>query len=722
MSDEKEEDDFNGGVGSSMIAHSLPQTSSTGVPMSLLGVTTEEKEEQALNISLTDRREMMFDTVTDLIVKLAEQDPVLLFIDDLQWIDGASAQLLHHLTRHIRNSRVFIMGAYRPEELTREEEFPMESVLDRMREERLFEEIELDRLDFKNSSMMIKNILQSEDLPQSFLLMLFRETEGNPYYITEILNSMVDEGVIDPYSYDWNPEETLSDVMIPPSIKDITSRRIERLNREEKKVLMYASVVGTEFDFQVLERSMGIDVIELLDIIDELENRGLIHETETGDEEVFRFNHVQIRLTMYSSMGKSRKRVLHNQIGKAIEDVYQDDLDDHIFALSRHFFEGKNYEKAYDYSLKAAEKAIGSFAIEYAIEHYLNAREALKRISTDDKDEEEMKIVGQIGDLAYEVSDWEIAKDAFEDLLELSKKMDDRAMEAEALRMLGHILKELQDYTDADRYYERSLKISEEIGDKRGIADSNKGLGYIHWRQGMFEEAIEHYKTAVEVAEEAGADSIRSLTYIDMGNTYAHRGENDRAIEYYNKAIPTLTERSSWRELARAHNNLGDQLMKKGEWELALENFDKTIDYAKKIGCKMFIGWGYFNKAEALGGMGEPKKGEIYANRAESIVRNLNDMVGVSSVYRVKGILKKAEGRYDEALDFMWKAMEAIAEIDIPFTKAETKYNIGTIYLAKGDVDKARMYFEDARSTFIRIGAKQLLNKTEERLEALADG
>ncbi len=711
----KEEEDS---VNPSVIGSTTPQTRAGGIPMGLLGVTSEE-ENKTIDVSLSDRREMMFDKITGLVKELSDERPVLLFIDDLQWIDGASAQLLHHLIRHIRDSRVLILGAYRPEELIGDQDFPLGSVLDRMKEEKLVEEIKVDRLSFKDTSSMVKELLNSEDLPQSFLLTIYRETEGNPYYITEILNSMMEEGIIDPYSYDWNPEETLSDVIVPSSIKDITTRRIERLNKAEKKVLMYASVIGNEFDFRVLENSIKMDVLELLDIIDELENRGLIHEKENMDEEVFRFNHVQIRLTMYSTLGKSRRRVLHNHIGKAIEEIFIDDIDEYIFALSRHYYEGKNYQKAYDYSLKAAEKALNSFAIENAIEHFQNAMESLNKIELDDPEEKEIELLKQIGNLSFDVGDWDTATSVFNELLEISQNRENRKMESECLRMIAYILREIQEYSEAEKYYEKSLSISNEIGDLVGIADSNKGLGYIHWREGMFEESIEHYETAIEVAEKADEKSTLSLIYLDMGSTYAHRGDNDRAIEYYSKAIPTLVEENSWRELSRAYNNLGDQYMKKEEWDKAIENFDKTIDYAKKIGNKTLIAWGYFNKGEALAREGESKKALIYAKRAESIMRNLHDLVGISSVYRVRGIIERIEGNYEDALNHMWKAIDVIADLDIPFTKAETKYNIGVIYRCIGDIEKAKMYFEDARSTFDNIGAEQYLKKVESVLSEI---
>ncbi|MFO8110427.1 MAG: tetratricopeptide repeat protein, partial [Thermoplasmata archaeon] len=673
--------------------YSKDYTQSGGVAMSFLGLPAEE---DSVNISLSDRREMMFDKITNAITDLAEKKPVLLFIDDLQWIDDASAKLLHHLTRHIRDCRVFILGAYRPEELTDVEEVPMELVLERMREEKLVEEIGIGRFPLKKSSKIIKKILGTEHLPNTFLQMIHRETEGNPYYIKEIINSMVDEGIIDPYSYVWDPEEELTDIIIPSSIKDITTRRIERLDKDEKKVLMYASVIGPEFDFKILEKAINIPVYGLLDIVENLESRGIINEMTESEKEMFRFNHIQTRLIIYSNLGKSRRRVLHRLVGNAIEEVYENNLEEYVFALSRHFYQGRKYDKVYDYSLKAGEKSLSRYAIENAIDYFQKARESLQNIHVESSDEKDIALLRRIGSLAYDLSDWDTAQDTFREVLKIAKKRKYRKLEAKSLWYMGSVSKEIQKFSEGKKYYNRALKISEKIQDMEGIAESHQGLGHIHWREGEFEEAIEHFKTAVDMSKKADAKSILALTYVDMGNTYAHMGEIGTAIEHYLKAIPTLKENKSWVELARAHNNLGDQHMKKGEWDKAIENFDKTVEYGKKVGNKKHISWGYHNKAESLANKGDTKKASIYVKRSESILEKLNDLVGLSMVYRVRGIINRVDQNYDKALEFMRDALDVIADVDVPFVKAEIKYNIALTYLDKGDKEKAKIYFEDA--------------------------
>ncbi|MFW6038789.1 MAG: tetratricopeptide repeat protein [Candidatus Saliniplasma sp.] len=707
------------GMGAGTAVASSDSFSTSGRPMSLIEVGTKDRGDTK-NISISDEREAMFTEFLELIKGLSERKPIFLFIDDLQWIDVSSSQLLHFLARKVYDSKVFIVGAYRPEELkTREEELPLENILDRIKEERLVDIIDLERLGFQPVADMIKNRLKTKDLPESFLLMVYRESEGNPYYVIEILNSMMDEGVIDPYSYTWDPEEELTDISIPSSIKDITSRRIERLSKAEKDILMYASVIGTEFNFEILESSMDIDVIELLDVIESLQSKGLIQEIEDTEEEIYRFNHLQIRTTLYSNMGKSRKRILNKKIGDAIEEFYKDNLEEYYYSLSRHFYEGKVFDKAYEYSLNAAEQAINRYAVETALEHYERAIESLdKSKNVEDTDKKKMLHLEKIGQLSFDINKWAKGENAYNTLVEIASEMGDRKTEADALRGIAHIKKESQDFREADNIYQKALNIYEELNDLVGIADCQRGLGYLRWREGNFEEAVEHYQTSIEKGKEAGENSILALTYIEMGNTYAQKGENDLALRYYMRSLPPLKSQNAFRDLARANNNIGDQYMKKEEWDKAIEYFQKSMDNAKKIGNKRLIGWGYFNQAEALAKKGDLEKAKVYTERAEKLMENMDDVVGLSSIYRVKGIIDRMEKKYEDAIELVNKSNDLLDGYDIPFSLAENYFEFGRVYEEMDKPEKAIEFYKKAKNTF-PPEAMQYIEKIDIRLDSL---
>jgi len=691
-------------------------------PISLVGLGSSKRSiNKAKDISLSNEREVMFTNILDLVKKLSEKQPLLLFLDDLQWIDESSSQLLHLLIRNISENRVLILGAYRPEELKiHGEKKPLQTLLERTKQEGLVDIIKIERLGFQPVSDMVKNQLQTSGLPESFLLTIYKETEGNPYYVIEILNSMVEEGVIDPYSYTWDPEEELSDISIPSSIKDITNRRIERLDEREKKVLMYASVIGTEFNFEILEESIDIDVLELLDICDELVNHGIISEKMDTDEEIYRFNHLQLRLTIYENMGKTRKRILNKQIGETIEKIYKDNLERFYYSLSRHFIEGKVYGKAYDYSIKAAERAVDAYALETAIKHYKNALKSLNSSkSFENREQKEISILKTIGKLSYKTSTFDNAKNYFVSLLKLAEDISDKKSKADALRWIAHTNKESQNYQRSYDNYKEALKIYEELNDQRGSADCKRGIGYLLWRRGDFEKAIDLFEEVIETTKKIEEDNLLSLTYIEIGNAYAQKGENKKAIEYYENSVSLLKKQSAFKDLARAYNNMGDQYMKLEEWDKSLYHFQKAVKYAKKIGDYVHIGWGYFNQAEALAGMGELEKAKKYTSRSENIMNSLKDKVGLSSIYRVKALIKRREDNWDGAIKDLDKSLKYLENLDIPFVRAENKYELGRIYMDKGEPEKAYENFEKAKKIFQNLGASQYLEKIQVELEKL---
>lgn len=694
---------------------------SSRTPLSLLG--TNEKEEQPIsdNVSLSDRREMMFNRITDIIMDLSQENPVLLFMDDLQWIDESSSQLLHHLSRHISDSRVLILGAYRPEELRyKNEELPLQATLNRMKEERLISTINVPRLDYHSITKMIKNQTQREDFPESFIWTLYRESEGNPYYVVEILNSMVNEGVINPYSYTWNPEEELSNIRIPSSIKDITERKIEKLNKDERKVLMYASLLGTEFNFEILERIMNMDVIELLDIIDSLVDQGIINEVSDSDEELYKFNHLQTRTTIYENMGKSRKRVSHRQVSKVIEDIYSNEIEDHYYELSRHFYEGKLYDKAYEYSKKAGEKALKSLDIPTALDHFEKALKSLEKSKDiDDKKEKKVYLLKMLGEYKEYTSKLDQSLNYWRSLKDLSESENDRKLKTEALYQIGHIYKEKEKYEEARENYNKSLEMSEELDYTEGVARANMGLGYINWREGDLKKAIENYKIAIEKSQEVDNEYIRSNSNVEIGNVYAHKGENDTAIDYYKEGLTYFENTESHNELARIYNNIGDQYMKKEELDTAIKFFKKEIESAKIVGNKRWVGWGSFNMAEALVKANDIDKAKHHIKRAEDIMKSLDEMIGIAAVYHVEGLIKKKEGRFEEAIDLIEEGLEINKEVDVPFNIAEFKYDLGLIYKDMGENDKAKHYLKESKEIFTELGAEHFIKWIDSELEEL---
>jgi len=361
-------------------------------------VTELFKEDKWKNWKLMlQKRDMIFSKITELLKDMSQYQPIALFIDDLQWVDKSSAQLINHMSRNIKEDEILLLGAYRPGELHCDHP-PFKDTLRRMKEEKLVEIIELPRLDQESTSEFIKEYLGREKLPGNFLQWIYRESEGNPYYVTEILDFMRQEGFISLPSSTENIEERLSQMKIPSSIKEITRRRMEDLDNEEKNVLRFASLLGTEFDFHILEKVVNIDSIELADILEDLEKRYLIKEVyDTAAEVLYRFHHYQTRKVIEREMSRSRKKIFHKIIGEALEESQESEFEDYFGELGRHFCEAKNFKKSYKYFKKAGEAAQRRSERQVAIGHFEEALKALRNAKDiEDVEEKEQQISKKI--------------------------------------------------------------------------------------------------------------------------------------------------------------------------------------------------------------------------------------------------------------------------------------------------------------------------------------
>ncbi|UCE74367.1 MAG: tetratricopeptide repeat protein, partial [Methanomassiliicoccales archaeon] len=595
------------------------------VPMGLLPIDEEESgaHPPAIDkINLQEERTKLFESLSQLVIDVSKKEPLLLVLEDLQWADDGSLQLLHYLARNIQNSRVMICGAYRPEEIEniRGEVHPLAKTLKRMRPEKLFYEIVLNRFDEKSTASMMESLLKKRDIPESFTKRLYEESEGNPFFIEEVVRSLVNEGLIDPNIYTWETKFDPSKIHIPGTIRDVIGRRIDRLDEGTKAILRYASVIGNQFTFETLLRISGVNEEELIDSIDALISTNMILEDTATKEERYRFDHTQIREVIYNSMSRSRRRLMHKKIGYIIEDLNKNRLDEVVYNLAHHFNMGKDTEKILTYAILAGEKATSSFAPEDALNYYNMALGSLERL--EDTKENKKKRIGllrRLGELSFNLSEWKLALDYYKKSITICEDIDSDEDKAESLRKSGYVLNRMGNWEQAALNFEKSLGISKTLEDAFGIADAHRGLGYIHWRLGEYEEAITHYNECIQVSMEIEDMHTIALAFIELGNVHIETGDTSKGVEYYNRSLKELEPFGDYSEMARAYNNLGDSYLKSGDYDKAIEYFKKCEEMGKRIRRKDIVGWSLFNRGEAYALKGDANKALECAEKSLNI-------------------------------------------------------------------------------------------------------
>jgi DNA-binding SARP family transcriptional activator/tetratricopeptide (TPR) repeat protein len=320
----------------------------------------------------TDRYRL-FEAVAGLLAEISAAVPVLIVLDDLQWADRPTLLLLRHLARSPHNTRVSIMGAYRDVDQWSE---GFDAALAGLRRERLMVQLDVGGLREAEAMELVR--LRVGGTPSlAFVQALYRETEGNPFFIEEIVRHLTDSGVRSQEAAAGDLER----VGLPDDVRDVISRRLDRLAPGSIEWLRVAAVIGRDFDYGLLERVLGFDEDRFLAALEDALDAGLVAESP-GEPGRYSFAHALIRETLYEGMSSARRARIHRRVGVTLEASHPTLPETQIGALALHFTRAadpEDAERAIRYGLRAGEQATAMLANEEAAAHYARALEVLDR-------------------------------------------------------------------------------------------------------------------------------------------------------------------------------------------------------------------------------------------------------------------------------------------------------------------------------------------------------
>ncbi|MBW3589726.1 MAG: AAA family ATPase [Actinobacteria bacterium] len=330
-------------------------------------------------------RYRLFETIRETLASPQDASPLVLVLDDLHWADKPTLMLLRHLARAPEGP--FLLGTYRDVELDRRHPFA-ETLADLRREEvvervvlrGLTEDGVLDYMERRAGQTLDKS---GRDLASA----LHRETEGNPFFVREIMRHLVEAGAILEQDGRWSSTRPIEEVGLPESVREVIGRRLNRLSEGCGEVLSVGSVIGRDFDLAVLARVSGINEDALADLLDEAVRAGGVIEEVSNVMGLYSFSHALVRETLYEELSTNRRVRLHRRVGEALEDLFASDPGPYLSELAHHFFEasiGGAEDKAIDYAVRAGSRAIDQFAYEEAIAHFERALQLLESLPQPD--------------------------------------------------------------------------------------------------------------------------------------------------------------------------------------------------------------------------------------------------------------------------------------------------------------------------------------------------
>ncbi len=344
-----------------------------------------------MELSPEQSQRILFSAVAKLLARTGANQPVLLLLDDLHWADERTLSLVNHLAQLVSKMPVLIVGTYRDFELqpTR----PLAQAIDELIRSHLVEQISLSGLPRTAVAEMLR-VLSGREPPEEVVSLIYSETEGNPFFIEELFQHLVEQGrLLDPCG-EFRCNLKLGDLDVPQSLRVVIGRRLARLTDGTQKILGTAAVIGRSFTFELLEGSTHADADSLLDCVEEAERAGLVASALQYPEAQFRFSHELIRQAVIGGLSGARRQRLHLDVADTMERLYASALENRADDLAYHLCQAgtaAEAERTVRYLALAAKRASEQGALTKAEGQYQQALNTLARMpETPERDQREL--------------------------------------------------------------------------------------------------------------------------------------------------------------------------------------------------------------------------------------------------------------------------------------------------------------------------------------------
>jgi tetratricopeptide (TPR) repeat protein len=684
-----------------LLAH-LPDTVRETLPVELARLLPEASYQTPDYLDRGDQaeaRRRLFNACWAVIKQAAEKQPLHLVLENLQWIDPASQELLDYLIEQVGQSRTLLTLTYRPEEF---DPTTALAVLrrDSGRQDRV-PTITLDLLTRAQTARFLQSALGGKEVPAWLIDSFQQATDGNPLFIEETLKALAAEGQVAAWltqeSSQWSRPATLA-LQLPKNVLAVAERRLQPLTTEDRNILMMAAVLGPEFPFALLQAIIKLGEDTLLDVIDRLLVARLIEELPLqAGEDRFRFAQDALRQALLHTTSQRRIRRLHQQAGEAIERLYDADQRRYWPELAHHFTQAGDAERAIKYSNLAGDAAAAVYANVEAAAYY---RQVLTLLDAAEADDQWLTdLYSRLGRVLELNSQFDEALVVYAELLTLARPRGSRAMELVALMGQGTIMSfALRDFTQAEAFMDQALSLAHDLGDQAAEAKVSWGVLNLHTLQNRFETAIAYGERAIALSRQLNLRQQMAYTLNDLARTYVFCGQLNQAQAMAGEA------RSVWRDMAN-QPMLADNLSQASIIALHLGQYDQAIEHSGEAFqisqatnnewgqsySRMWVSvayWEYGQPAEAIAVSGEGiRLGDLVGFMGARIVTR----AVLALIYAELGAAERGLELIEQALEIVGTGAQfAFHRPIILATKTQTQLAYGNLTDAETTISEAK--------------------------------
>ena len=649
--------------------------------LTLLGIEDPDSSLQPMDAQI--RRRRTFEALRKLFLRESLNQPLLLIFEDLHWIDVETQGFLDTLSESIASAKIVLLTNYRPEY---RHEWGSKTYYTQLR---------LAPLGREEAEELLTFLLGSDTSLKALKQLILAKTEGTPFFMEEVVQTLAEEGVLSGERGQYRLEKAPTELHISPTVQGVLAARIDRLAADEKALLQQLAVIGRQFPLSLMRQVVAHPEEALYQLLASLQRKEFLYEQPAFPEVEYQFKHALTQDVAYNSVLVERRKVLHEQIGHAIEQLHYERLEEHYSELAHHYSRSNNTEKAIEYLDKAGQQAVQRSALAEATTYFTTALELLQTLAeTPERAHQELTLqvalatplsltkgptapeVGAVHRRALELcrqvgetpqlspalwaarrfylfrGELQTARELAERLIPMAQRAQDSALLPVAHFGLGSVLHSLGELVSARAHCEHALALSDPRQRRSAIAFMGIDLGVfsllhlanILWLLGYPDQALARSRAGLTLAQEINHPSSMGLVWFTdtILRQFLHEAQ---AVEQQAEALIALSNEQGFSALlAGALVRHGWALAEQGQAEDGIQQIHQGMAAAHAIGVELYRPYNLALLAEAYRKAGQVEEGLSALSEALTVVGKTGERYYEAELYRLKGELTLQQG------------------------------------------------------------------------------
>jgi predicted ATPase/class 3 adenylate cyclase len=625
------------------------------------------------------RRDRTFLSLERLLMAASATAPLLILIEDLHWADGLSLSFFERVVQTIERTPIcdhtaLLLADSRPAD---EDDSVPARILAQIAQPP-HQTITLKPLDTQDADTLITQLIGETELPTDLVALILERTQGNPFFVEEIIRSLIEDGTLahDTEADRWRVTQAVADIEVPGTVQGVLAARLDRLPTSDKHVVRRAAIIGRTFWQRLLADTSagggGIKGLAVESILSRLEQRQLIQrssESQIAEDWEWLFRHVLAQEVTYASVTKEVRRQLHARVARWLEAHAGEQTSSLIPMIAYHYERGGVPGKAVEYLQRAGEQAAAQFANENAVDYFSRALELLDQVEQEPAQAQERRyalLLGREGVYALTGQREPQAAD-LADLKTLADEIDNDQHKARVSLRQSIYCEETSDFPAALEAAKDAIRWAKQANDPR---QETKGLirwSIALWRQGNLEEAHDRLEEALTLAQQHGDQPNEATSLHYLGTVAYFQGDYQEAKDQLEQALAI-------------RRDLGDR---HGE-TLCLNNLVAIYD-----------------------GLGDYARGQVCSEQALAVCQAIGDRSGEAYALGNLAANHYALGNLDAARDLHTRSLPLRQAVGDRGGEALTLENLGLVLCDLGDYNTALEQCERALEIERDIGDRQ---------------